>query len=359
MLPRACLPLFLLLLAPVLAADRLAPSAQPPAGLAVAQVPQFVTIGFDDNPEPDPINWVVDFLATKHNAAGGGQAATYDGAPVHVGFFSNGIYWKNPAVVAAHQRAFAAGHEIDNHTLTHSHGRNFTMEQWRTEMAWCDEVFVKGEIPVASVLGFRAPFLEYNAATFEASAALGRVYDTSIEEGFQRDQDGTNFLWPYTLDEGSPGHRASAAGKKGDLGRYPGLWEIAIGVFIIPADADCARYGVAPGLRDRVKASIKATAGYDWNTGGKLTGLDWNSFEQAHLTPAEFLATLKHTLDLRLAGNRAPMMICGHTALYPANLPERRKAMEAFIEYALSKPEVRIVTGGQLLAWLRTPQPLK
>src|SRR6478736_3071242 len=358
MLPRHTLPLFLFLFTAALGADHLAPSAQPPAGLAVAQVPQFLTIGFDDNPEPDPVNWIIGFLEAKRNPAGRGQAATFDGAPVRVGFFSNGIYWKNPALVAAHQRAFAAGHEIDNHTLTHPHGGKFTAEQWQAEMKSCDEAFVAGGIPAAAPC-FRTPFLDYNAATFEASAALGRVYDTSIEEGFQRDQDGTNFLWPYTLDDGSPGHQASAAGKRFALGRYPGLWEIAIGVFIIPADEDCARYGVAPGLRDRVKASIKATTGGNWDTGGKLTGLDWNSFEQAHLTPAEFLATLKHTLDLRLAGNRAPMMICGHTALYPANLPERRKAMEAFLEYALSKPEVRIVTGGHLLEWLRAPAPLK
>jgi hypothetical protein len=33
--------------------------------------------------------------------------------------------------------------------------------------------------------------------------------------------------------------------------------------------------------------------------------------------------------------------------------------MEAFIAYALTKPEVRFVTGGQLLAWLRAPQPLE
>jgi len=33
--------------------------------------------------------------------------------------------------------------------------------------------------------------------------------------------------------------------------------------------------------------------------------------------------------------------------------------MEAFIAYTLSKPEVRFVTGGQLLGWLRSPQALR
>ena len=55
------------------------------------------------------------------------------------------------------------------------------------------------------IFGFRTPFLKYNNATFEALQAEGFVYDCSIEEGYQPDHDGTNYYWPYTLDEGSPG----------------------------------------------------------------------------------------------------------------------------------------------------------
>ena len=99
---------------------------------------------------------------------------------------------------------------------------------------------------------------------------------------------------------------------------------------------------------------------WKWDVGvAKITGLDWNCMEQAGLGADDFLAILKYTLDLRLAHNRAPLMICAHSALYPADKPERRAALQAFIEYAVSKPEVRFVTAGHVIEWLRAPVPLK
>ena len=44
---------------------------------------------------------------------------------------------------------------------------------------------------------------------------------------------------------------------------------------------------------------------------------------------------------------------------YIASLPpDRREAMEAFVAYALSHPEVRIVTPQNLLEWMRNPVAL-
>lgn len=362
MLPRTVLlPLFMISLTAASAADRLAPAAEPPAGLSPAQVPQFVLLGFDDNPVADRVDWVVDYLDTKRNPAGTAQAATFDGAPVRMIFFSNGRHWKDRATVAAHQRARAAGHEIANHTQNHEHGRKFTAAQWAKEMTTCDETFAADGIPVKSLVGFRTPFLEYNAETFVALAARGQLYDSSIEEGAEPDQDGTNFRWPYTLDDGSPGNAAGfAAGEVPRIGRHPGLWEIPIHVFVVPDDAECARQGIAPGLRARIGAGLKASyGGGSGEPAAKITGLDWNVFEAAKCTGPEFLAILKHTLDRRLAGNRAPFMVGGHTELYPTDKPDRRKAIEDFVAYALSKPEVRFVTGPQLIEWLRAPVALK
>jgi peptidoglycan/xylan/chitin deacetylase (PgdA/CDA1 family) len=335
MAPRNLLPLLIAVLTPAAtAADRLAPSAQPPAGLAPAQVPQFVLLGFDDNPHADPINWVVDYLADRRNP---------DGTPVRMIFFSNGRYWNDRATVAAHRRALAAGHELANHTQNHPHGGEFTLEQWQDEMTACARSFAAGGIPAGSVTGYRTPYLEHNPQAFAAWSALGGLYDSSIEEGYQPGQDGTNFFWPYQLEGGSPG-----------------LWEIPVHVFMIPADADCARAGIAPGLRARIGAGLKKAYGGDFGEPvDRITGLDWNVLEAGGCTGPEFLAILKHTLDLRLAGNRAPFMVGGHTELYSSNKPERRKALEDFIAYAQTKPEVRFVTGTQLVGWLRAPQALK
>ena len=350
----------ILLLAPMITASLVAKpfpaSTEPPGGLAVADVPQFVMLGFDDNPDVDAIEWFTGFLESRQNPAGNGDAARFDGAPVRAAFYSNGKYFAtNPGLAEIHLAAFRAGHEIANHTENHEHGRAFTEEQWRAEIAACTATFAKAGIPAESIRGYRTPFLEHNPAMFVALEAMGFAYDTTIEEGEQPDQDGRNFFWPYTLHDGSPGN-ANWAKQSGvpAVGSHPALWEIPIHVFIVPADADCERYGVRPGLRVRMRNNIKRTGGWDWDsTNGKITGLDWNVLESALAEPEEFLAILKHTLDLRLEGNRAPFMVGGHTAFYPSKNLARRRAMEAFVDYALSKPEVRFVTPIQLIEWMR------
>ena len=130
-------------------------------------------------------------------------------------------------------------------------------------------------------------------------------------------------------------------------------------MFIVPDDETCERYGVPAGMRERAQVGTKLSMDWDWDVEvGKLTGLDWNVFEQAQLDGADFLAILKYNLDMRLAGNRAPFMIGGHTQLFPESKPGRREAMEQFIDYALSKPQVRLVTPQRVLEWLRNPVAL-
>jgi len=345
------------LMPPLFAQDSMAPAQIPPAGLAVEDVPQFVMIGFDDNPEVDSMAWIVDFLADKRNPAGTDQAATFDGGPARVAFYSNGKYLDpSRKLRELHLRAWDEGHEIGNHTYNHDHGAEFTVEEWKQALGRNRQALLKAQIPEAAQQGYRTPFLAYNAATFEALADRGFVYDSSIEEGYQADQDGTNFYWPYTLDEGSPGNQLAVEwGSKELIARHPGLWEIALHVFMVPDDKTCERYGVPAGMRNRVREGMQA-GGWEWSVEpGKITGLDWNVFEQARLSGGDFLAILKYTLDLRLAGNRAPLMVGAHTQLFPESEPVRRAAMEVFIRYALSKPAVRLVTPQQTLQWLRDP----
>lgn len=339
-------------------ADSRAPSPLPPADLAVAEVPQFVMIGFDDNPDVAPLRWILDHAADLTNPAGRGQAATFDGSPVRFAFYSNTKYLDSSRELSElHHAACQAGHEIGNHTHNHFHGGDFTPEQWFGEMNQCRQGLAKAGIPSEQQYGFRTPFLEYNDHTFAAARQIGFTYDTSIEEGYQSDQDGTNFLWPYTLDEGSPGNRATTAPHDAKrVSRHPGLWEIPLHVFMVPPDDRAADYGIEPGLADRMAAYIQAEGGWEWpRESRKISGLDWNVFEAAGRDGPEFLAILKHTLDLRLAGNRAPLMVGGHTALFPTDKPGRRAAMEEFLAYALQHPQVRIVTPMQLIGWLRNP----
>jgi len=341
--------------------DSLAPSALPPAGLAVEEVPQFIMIGWDDNPDVEPMQWIVNHVAEMKNPAGSGQPGTFDGTPVRFAFYSNGKYLDDSEELRrVHYDAWMDGHEIGNHTQNHYHGGEFSVDEWYDEMRMCQTSYLKTGIIAEAQRGFRTPFLEYNDHTFAAAVKLGLTYDTSIEEGYQPWQDGTNFVWPYTLDQGSTGNTWTT--QPTDINRvtsHPGFWQIPIHVFMVPPDDLATKYGFEPGMSQRMAAFARENMNSNWSAEtGKISGLDWNVLEYAGCTGPEFLAIMKHTLDLRLAGNRAPMMIGTHTQMMPATTPDRREAIEDFLAYALEHPEVRIVTPMQLIAWLRDPVAL-
>lgn len=160
----------------------------------------------------------------------------------------------------------------------------------------------------------------------------------------------------------NPAENASGDNKP-PISRYPGLWEVPLYNFIAPPDDACARIGIPAGLRDRLK---KVNDYFD-TAKGEITGMDWNLWNEFNMTPAEFVATLKYSLDRHLAGSRCPMTVGIHSELYTghggakgggSNITERAAALEEFFAYALGKPEVRLVNTRELLAWLRDPVPL-
>lgn len=279
------------------------------------------------------------------------------------------------------RQAYDAGHEIGNHTVTHATSRTVGEARWRQELTDAN-AYITGMvgIPAAEIYGFRTPFLEYEDATLGIVKELGFQYDASIEEGYEWDdnanggngagQDGTNFFWPYTLDNLSPGHTVQVSWGKGltEISARPGLWEMPVYAFVVPPDDKCAQYGVPTGLRAKLKTR------QDWFDveSGLITGFDYNlwagiSVGGFAMTKDEFVATFKYTLDQRLAGNRAPLLIGAHTDYYvagwnanatatPSEL-DRRAALTEFLDYAKSKPEVEIASYKQVLDWVRNPVP--
>jgi hypothetical protein len=353
--------------------DNVAPSQDPPCGLTPSQVPQFVAIGFDDNAYSGlegtagtgGMSWAVDMLGARQNP---------DGSDVHASFYMTTIYmdvWQSESptyVKRAWHRAMTEGHEIGNHTKSHSHGAAFSEDQWNTEIQACIDSltlpFDPNEVNFSpdptkgigadesDIVGFRTPFLEYNDATLATAKDLGFRYDCSIEDGYQYDQDGTNYLWPYTLDNGSPGHEILVEwGSKEPISPHPGLWELPDHPVIVPPD-----------LRDEMAAR---QSWFDVES-GKITGFDYNLWVSFSMNKEEFVATLKYTLDQRLAGNRAPFMFGAHTDYYSskytavpnATLEERQEAIEEFLDYALSHPQVRVTSNREILEWVRNPEPL-
>ncbi|MEA2696607.1 MAG: hypothetical protein QOI66_878, partial [Myxococcales bacterium] len=261
----------------------------------------FFGIGFDDNGDAEGMTWALDMLRAR------GLRAT---------FFMTSAYGRTEAVAETWRRAYREGHEIGNHSATHlpAHGGpGYSVEQWRQEIATCGDFLTRiaAVLPAHELVGFRTPFLEYNDATLAAVASCGLRYDCSIEEGYEANQDGSNAYWPYTLDQRSPGHTAQTTGSPAiaELDAHPGLWELPVQALVVPPDERCARQGVPPGLR----AACKARQPWFDAGSGAITGFDFNLWAHRstggfEMTPAEFLATLRHTFEQHHGGNRAPLL---------------------------------------------------
>jgi len=288
---------------------------------------------------------------------------------------------ENPVLVKrAWKGAILEGNEIGIHTHLHSHGSRFSIEEWEMEIQTCIDWLIKPYDPQESlaepdptkgigidrsnIYGFRAPYLEYNDNALQAVFDKGLLYDTSIEEGFQDDQDGKNYFWPYWLYSGNKGEKLTPLlfNRKPES-NHPDLWEIPIYAVIVPPDSQCAQYGVKPGFRKK----MKQVQDYFREDSGKISGLDWNLWIEFEMTKEEFLATLKYTLDLRLQGNRCPFIFGAHSDMYSpkynkvpnVTVDERQQALIEFIDYILTLPDARIISAKELIDWMKDPSPLR
>lgn len=365
-----------------------APSSSPPGGLKPEQVPQFLVIGFDDNILASGLDWAAELFKNRKNPAGNGNPGTYDGTPARTSFYMNtqGLgEWlnDNPITLLSSLKTIKdQQHEIGNHTHNHHVDlkpadwekfepiiTKLNKKGWQPRIQQCtDELQNRLDLPNGTVSGYRAPFLKYNQSMFSTLIQQGFAYDCSIEEGFEPRFDGTNFRWPYTLHQGSPGHQEGWGGHPDNsnrvtLGSTPGLWELPNHVLMVPDDATCPRYGIQAGLWQRMQQRHPDLLNH------RITGFDYNLWVHAGLNKAEFVGILKYNLDLRLQGNRAPMMFGAHTQYYtdptwarehaPQVTPQdMQAAMREFIDYALSQPMVRLRPAQDIIAWCKTPSPL-
>jgi len=363
------------------------PSDKPPNGLSSERVPQFVAFTFDDNGKSGlpgagtkgGMSFVLDLFDSARNPDGTPTRGTFLAA----GFYTGPGQWENGSFVKKSWKLAAdKGHEIGNHTYTHPNGRreNFTAERWSAEIERCAECLTNPFNPAEtaetksdangiglsrnSIIGFRAPYLGYNDALFDALSRLGFAYDCTVSEGFQAGQDGSNCLWPYTLDQGSPGdfYTASGSGRE-PIGSHPGLWELPTYVVTVPPDERCQEYGITKGLRAKLASRFEGFNPAD----GKIDGLDWTLWSAFELNADEFVATFKYSLDIKYTENRAPMIFCFHSDIYAddyddpmpnAGADERRRALKECYEYAAGLADARISTMTELLEWLKNPAPL-
>lgn len=318
----------------------------PPGGLFPEEVPMFVALGWDDNGVAEGMCWALDLAKRYRNP---------DCTRLTMSFYATSRF--APITGTLWKQAFDSGHEIGNHTESHSEylRENDDVSRWRSEIERCSVTLGALGIPKSEIVGFRTPFLAHSSATLTAVSEAGFAYDCSLEEGYE-DPSGTAYRWPYRLDAGSPGNSELARlGEKRPISPQPGLWELPAYAAIVPPDACCEEYGMRSGLR----RSLHARQEYFDPSAGHVTGFDYNLWVEFGMTPAEVTATLKYTLDQRLLGNRAPFLFGLHSDEYAgdAGVP-RRAAIEDFIAYATTKRDVRVVSAKSVLEWMRDPKPL-
>lgn len=330
----------------------------PPAGLAVEKVPLFVTLGSDDNQSSAGVRYLYELVNGTMNHQGLSNPFTFDGQSAKMTFLNTGANASGAGAewLAAHRN----GNETANHTQTHNSGGpgyNLSYRAWQDEIRNANNAIVGVGIPSNALYGFRAPRLEYSNTAIEVLNDEGFLYDSSIEDGYATGLDGTNYYWPYTLHAGSPGAIVKttwdqANGTPFRIGSYPRVWELPVSPWIVPADDE-------DGLPYDLRAKIKEAISYFDMDSGKITAFDYNLLALARLDHSDdIFAILKHTLDLRLQGNRAPMVVGLHSKNYSEASSVMAVALRRFVEYAASHPEVRLASHKQVIDWMKNPRAL-
>ncbi|ERP31181.1 polysaccharide deacetylase [Chitinivibrio alkaliphilus] len=294
-------------------------------------------------------------------------------------------------------------------------GRFVSEDAWKGALEYSREAYADAGFDLNTFIGFRAPRLETSSGLFYALADLGYLWDCSLEEGYENHRDGTNMLWPYTVDNGAQNTWTQySRGGRRHIDSMPageGLWQIPVNTFIVP---EHIRDDVYDNYEIVLEASgggndddiLPAAEGFDnssigtqyqtrgsdrqyWLQHGKITGFDFNTWILWGMTHDNWVEMMKHTLDLRMEGNRAPLSIGMHTDYHTpiydnATLltdfnrdawglcvvngwntwEDRISALEKFITYAQSQPNTEFVTATEQINRVRdlankAPEPLQ
>jgi peptidoglycan/xylan/chitin deacetylase (PgdA/CDA1 family) len=328
---RSCLCAFLILAAAAFCAEALnytctnctspacvCATVQPPGGLNVTNVPQMVLLTFDDEISTATYA-VIESVVTNH--------VNPNGTPIQATFYILS-QWNDYRLA---QQLYAQGHELGIHTMTHTTTTNTDLATWRREIYGCRKALSDlAQIPFGEIVGFRAPGLDYNHASFQALYEAGLLYDASVGEGLGGlSPNNSSYIWPYTLDNGL----GQIAYKPPPTNSFPGLFEVPLWKMLN-------------------------------GSGAEVTTMDFPAG-----TSNEILNILKLNLENRyMGGNRAPMGLFMHaTTGYAGSLGEAGQAwridlLNEFIRWALSNPDfesnVWFVSTRAAVEYMKNPVPL-
>ncbi|MES1912469.1 MAG: hypothetical protein MHM6MM_004739 [Cercozoa sp. M6MM] len=281
----------------------------PPGGLAPAETPQFVALTFDDSVTPlmyDRTQTLIDGLENP------------GGCPVSLTYFisiTDGLSSEELTVPDLVTRLWRRGHEIATHTYAHQ-GKPGAEEIERAR----DWLVQEAGVPRNFILGFRAPFLSYEPATFDHLNELGFLYDSSVSEQSGRTSSPSvnDYLWPHELSQGFQMQCLNAICD--ETRPRPGLWEVPM-------------------------ISMR-------NSDGSIA-MPMDPVVQGEDAAYELL--WRNLMD-RYNGNRAPYGIHLHLSwIYD---PNHVAALKRFIQDATALGDVFFANNLQVLGWIQNPVPL-
>ncbi|KAL4431616.1 hypothetical protein ABPG77_001458 [Micractinium sp. CCAP 211/92] len=333
-------------------------SNSPPGGLTPQQIPQFILISHDNALDMRPYEHMLKVL---------GQKKQRNGCTVPVTWFAMRYH----SDCAAGRQALARGDEVamqanrffptDPFNVTDDNpnydsrvppltGKPSVEREITMSREWWNK---QCGLPLYDMIGFRAQGYYNNPPIRDALSKNGWLYDSTLIELYANwsatSPSADQILWPYTMDAGIPQDcqfMGVDVGKCNPGEKHPGLWEVPLYQL---QDGDTL-YGVS-------------------NYGDTELGL-----------PAipDLFELLKGQLDGRIAGGRGPFQISTFyewLSVKPdkaacateedpfcfnvvREVSENGKALARFIDYAVTKPEVRFVTYSDLIRWMQNPVPL-
>ncbi|KAK0465966.1 uncharacterized protein EV420DRAFT_1617452 [Desarmillaria tabescens] len=294
-------------------------STSPPGGLSPADTPQFIVFTADDAIQSYTLDSVNQFLAQRQNPNGCRPKMTY----------YTSLSYTNYTLVTDW---YVAGNEIADHTMTHV-GSPPDNEVDGNLIA----LNALAGIPLASIKGFRAPFLNYSVDTLRHLADAGFTYDSSASASIPVSDPNTDAYWPYTLDYGMANNCLMVENTCKGQPKLPGFWEI-------PMYAMFDDRGVSgPHLMD------------PW-----LDVANGNSQPNDTAT----LEFMKNTFNAHYNGNRQPFGLYTHPIHLAENYPgvasptSTINMINEFLDWAQEQRNVWIVSSEQLLAWVQLPKPI-
>ncbi|KAF9195644.1 hypothetical protein BGZ50_004042 [Haplosporangium sp. Z 11] len=275
------------------------PSLTPPKGLKAQEVPQFVTITFDDAVQEQTVPVAAKLMAAKPDQPLVPRRNP-NGCPIMATWFAQTLY----SDYALIQQWYAAGNEIADHTMNHI-GSPPVEEIVGNRKA----INAFAGIPFAKLNGFRAPFLNYSEGTFANLGQEKFLYDSSTGALAE------DAYWPYTLDHGVHNDCWNTICDKPIS--IPGMWEIPMHAIIDDTGNAHSMDVHLDGSADQVKVWLQ------------------NNFNR-HYT-----------------GNRSPFGIY----LHPVHAESAIELYHTFFENVSKQPDVWFVTNHQLLEWMKNPVP--